>query len=307
MRTTSLLAALGLLAAPSLALAQSAPDADVWRPGKFMAQAVARAVARAKNLTGASAYGFHDASHTLYGAFIHPGRSQSITIALDETKEYIFLAAGDDDVRDLDLFVTSPSGKVLNEDVEKDAAPLVTFSPPVTGRYSVKVQLPAGQEASFCALVVLVKGGYTVPVEQLQQAITRIITYGESVNAKIAPAIFAEHGNWSLAGSILEPREQIRLGGIELPAGRYAFLAAGDAASGDLDLALHDGDEKVGEDADDDAVPRLVGNLRGGKDYAVIVKNLASKGPSLTLSLILDLQAPPPEPPKVERKKPTTL
>jgi hypothetical protein len=63
------------------------------------------------------------------------------TVQLTEGKAYRFLAAGDDDTKDLDLEIQDSSGKVVAQDVSVAADAKVEFTPQMSGRYTVRLRL----------------------------------------------------------------------------------------------------------------------------------------------------------------------
>lgn len=67
------------------------------------------------------------------------GYSQSFT--LDGGRAYLFQGACDQDCSDVDLEVLGPTGASLGQDVELDDRPVVAFTAPQAGEYTVRVWL----------------------------------------------------------------------------------------------------------------------------------------------------------------------
>ena len=81
------------------------------------------------------------------------------TVQLTEGRKYRFLAAGDNDTKDLDLEIQDSTGKTLASDEDIAATAVVDFAPSVSGRYTVRLRLFDSQNEvpCFCFVAVMVK------------------------------------------------------------------------------------------------------------------------------------------------------
>lgn len=81
-------------------------------------------------------------------------RQQEHTVPLNAGACYAIVAAGDQNVEDLDLRVIAPTGNVLGQDVATDSHPVVKICPAISGPHRVQVRMYAG--AGRYALATLV-------------------------------------------------------------------------------------------------------------------------------------------------------
>jgi hypothetical protein len=96
---------------------------------------------------------------TLSSTIIHTGTPVQYEVNLFTGNQYRILAAGDQDLVDLDLYVYDANGAVVAHD-SVGAQPAVEFVPRSSGVYSVA--LYAKQESrsyAFAAMAVISKGG----------------------------------------------------------------------------------------------------------------------------------------------------
>ncbi len=70
--------------------------------------------------------------------------TRDFTIQLEGGKCYAILGVGDNGVRDLDLLLKDESGRMIDEDVETDARPIVRVCPDDTGQYTMTVRMYQG-------------------------------------------------------------------------------------------------------------------------------------------------------------------
>ena len=111
-------------------------------------------------------YEIQDNKAAVGGAYLTPGLTPGekdkawtpvLTVSLDAGKKYRFLAAGDDNAKDVDLEIHDPKGKLLAADVGKEADAIVDFTPKVAGKYTVRVRLFESKQnvSCFCLAVVM--------------------------------------------------------------------------------------------------------------------------------------------------------
>ncbi|MBR9921925.1 MAG: hypothetical protein GYB31_13875 [Bacteroidetes bacterium] len=84
---------------------------------------------------------FHDVDNQwcLFGAIIAEGDSETITNMDLGFEDHIFIAAGDDNLLDADLFLKDSNDNVLEKDVEPDAIPAIRFTTKGTSKYKLEV------------------------------------------------------------------------------------------------------------------------------------------------------------------------
>jgi hypothetical protein len=271
----------------------AAPAADdstkKWVPGQRMTKAAARALGSAKSISDSTDFGF-DYDLSILGAFILTGKSASFTKSLEKGHEYLILGGGDDNVEDLDLLITDENNKKIAEDDQTDAAPLVRFKAPSSGRYTLKATAYKANTGGFCCVVILRKNGWKVPVKNLADALDSLMKACNFLDSKTSDQQYFHSVNnqWALFGSVLEKGQETTIQNIDMGTGKRVILAACDGVASDVDLYVKDRNDKVvvkDEEADNTPICRInTTNYQGAK---ITYKNVASKKPSLVLMTIL--------------------
>jgi len=282
------LAAVALVALAAFAAAAVASD---WTPGKYMNQAMVRVMASTRKVTEKTKYGLDDASSCFIGAYMLEGNLVTTRIPLEGGTEYAFLAGGDDDVKDLDLYVYDADGDVVAKDEAKDSNPVVVFTPKESGKFKVVMKLVSTKDkGSFCAYATLRAGGFDVPTSNLAGAWGKLLGMCQRVYDKLGWAAFHDgDGELCLIGSIMTEGQTLTQGGIELEDRPYAFLGTADSQAQDIDIKLADTDgDIVAQDQESDATP-VVLYSKGGK-VALKLQDAKSKGPTLAMAAIVKLK-----------------
>ena len=124
----------------------------VWAQGSifdYLEQALKRILASATVLNLVN-YDYVS-GNSLFGAYLEEGDYQSLGCNFEKNVNYFILAAGDNDILDLDLALLS-SGEVLLEDTETDANPILQFTPNYSGRMTIRMTNYQSTEANegFC-------------------------------------------------------------------------------------------------------------------------------------------------------------
>ncbi|MEL7266339.1 MAG: hypothetical protein AAFP69_16220, partial [Planctomycetota bacterium] len=134
--------------------------ADDWGPGEAMAQSMLINLALGRAASEKGSLGFSDTCYL--GAFLSPGNNSYMTMTLEGGRLYAFVGATDVDA-DLDILIERESGGIVAKDTKTDNVPIVTFTPPSTGLYTVRLKLYSADQARFCGMMLLQDGGWTVP------------------------------------------------------------------------------------------------------------------------------------------------
>lgn len=261
-----------------------------WQPGTFMAKALARVMAAGRLLSEKTPYGW-DRDICLMGAFLKPKDSIGFGRTLQAGESYVFVAGGDDDVKDLDLFVVDSEGNRVATDSKADATPMVEFSPEKTGQYAVRIRLFGASRASFCALGVFRKNGFDVPVDSLSTAAAKLIAACGKISEKAKGARFHQEPNqWALFGAIMKQGETQTVTNLAPEDANHAFICMGDSNAKNLDLFLLDGSQQsLKEDTDTDANPLVLFATKKGQSYGLRFKNTESSAAALVMTAILDI------------------
>jgi hypothetical protein len=144
------------------------PPAPASAQGKYMAQATQRV---GKLVDDASDTGYKLFSASFGGGILRQGEDNWVALfsqSLESSLEYLVLASGDDDARDVDLEIRDENGKLVAQDIASiDANARIVFRPTATARYTVRIRLYASDrnQPCICVGVLMAKpsaGGSTV-------------------------------------------------------------------------------------------------------------------------------------------------
>lgn len=282
MRIAMTIVLIVILAAPSV-MAQ-----DKWTPGVYMNQAIQNITTMSQYAASLTGYGYNWGVCVM-GSFLDVSEQVGWTVQLEGGVEYMFLGGGDEDAQDIDISIYSSSNKLMEQDVETDATPIVAFTPPVTDNYSIYLKLYSADVASFCSMAILRKGGYDIPLNRLSEASERLLTFGSAVNSNTGGVYFHNYDNqWCLYGVVLNSGEDVTITNIDLGSENHWFMGRSDSVCDDADLYLLDssGNELVQDTATDD-MPLLNYQTKAGERYGLKIRNYSSSGPSMIMTGIL--------------------
>jgi hypothetical protein len=270
---------------------QSLLAADKWTPGQNMRSSMIRLLAPVSTIVDKKEYGF---SQTAYlGAFLRPGGFSFLRTTLTAGTAYLFIGAGNQSARDLDILIEDESGRVVAKDVQVDAVPMVFFTPDQTRPYTLKLHLPAATAPCFCGMALLQKGGgWNVPAGNLDAAMDNMIAHCEDVATRRAAKFLDVPGEWAVIGTILKEGKQNIFSDLRLGTGRRAVVAGGDTATRDIDLYIfRDGlkPKLLDADKDDDASPLVHCVADAAERYGVLIQNSKSDGGTMIMTALLDI------------------
>jgi hypothetical protein len=173
---------------------------------------------------------------SLAGVFLRSGESQSLTVPMDASTGYMVIAAGDEDILDLDVAATTATGRTLAEDDDETALGVLNFTPGESGPVTIELKNYFSLRPGFCAMVVL----RAVPqarleVEELAEAMRSAI-----VGARLwsLTATRFATGGFCLFGGRLGPGEECVLPTFVLPPGRYVAVTGASEQVRDANLAV---------------------------------------------------------------------
>ncbi len=284
---------LGALAASLLVIDPVATSAkSEWTPGKYLKEALVRVMGSTRKLTQKTRYGLDDQSTCFIGAYMEVGANVVSRIPLKAGTQYAFLGGGDNDTKDLDLYVEDDDGNVLVKDDAADANPVVVFEPKEDGKYRIKMKLVSSTASgSFACYATLRDGGFDVPVSNLATATSRLLALCGKINDRLGPVYFHDgHGELCLIGSIMSQGQTLTQSGFVLQDRPYAFVGTADNRAEDIDLKVVDGDnDVVASDEEKDSTPIAV-LPKGGRTVSLKLSDARSKGASLCLATALKLK-----------------
>ena len=129
--------------------------------GRFITEASVR-LTRLVATANKQGYGLQENAFSTGGAWVKQSKDNWVvlyTVKLEEGKKYRFLAAGDEDAKDVDLQVLDADGKVVAQDVKSDPEAVVDFTAAATGSYVVRIRLFDSENnvPCFCLALVMTK------------------------------------------------------------------------------------------------------------------------------------------------------
>jgi hypothetical protein len=285
-----------LFPAVALALAVPAGTASAqdnnWVPGKRFTESYDRVLGSIQRITNTTRYGYVDGVCFL-SAFLNRGQDTRFTREFTAGTKYAVVGGGDNGTVDLDLYILDEDGRVVVKDELTDNIPVVEFTPPRSGRYTIRmVMFDAGKSGGFGSVGILRQGGYEVPVRNQSAALANLVQQANNVNRQVSERVYFSSGGgqWAVYGSIIPEGSELTVYDITPGEGRRAWVTGGDTTVTDVDLFLYDANGRLlVKDEDLDARPLIDFQTRGGEQYSVRIKNVQSRGASLVLVATLSL------------------
>lgn len=256
-RGTSIVVAAMLLVGAGQARAQS----------EYISEAVGRAVTQAGSAGDYSGYGMTTSSFCLLGGWITQGNMLQYSMNLSGGTSYLFVGAGDRDVRDLDISVTDGTNTV--EDTETDNTPFVHVEAQSDTEVTITVTNYQGSgQPDFCCLIILESDGGQANIAGLNQAAQGLVTLINSATG-YATDQAADASSWCILGGLFGQGGELGMTRT-FTRGNYMLVGWGDTRAKDLDAFVQGPNgEEVAADTETDSTPVVTfnvqakGNLRG--------------------------------------------
>jgi hypothetical protein len=199
-------------------------------------EALVRVVGQA--IRGNLANNDYDGSGCLFGYLLNAGAEKGMTRPFQAGRTYLILGAGDNDVSDLDMWIT-PEGQDqvrLVQDTDPDPVPGFRFTPPWSGKFTVHINNVQSRGPSFCCFVVLVQVNRpTLAAIQMSEALDRAIALGR-LRGLFAKS-FPQNGLVLFGGNFFQ-NDASSSYDLALPADKYVAMATGSANVQDVDLFI---------------------------------------------------------------------
>lgn len=131
-----------LLALSAVAIAHTRVQAQEGQ-GKYITDASIR-LTRLVAAANKDGYTLQDNSFSIGGGWLKQSKERWIplySLKLEEGKKYRFIAAGDEDAKDVDLEIVDADGKRVALDDKTDPEAVVDFVPKASGTYQVRIRL----------------------------------------------------------------------------------------------------------------------------------------------------------------------
>ncbi|MFQ5648552.1 MAG: hypothetical protein ACE5IY_01300 [bacterium] len=232
----------------------------------------------------------------LFGVYLAKGSSHSLNMHFDKDVTYLVLAAGDDDIIDMDLALLSSAGTLLQKDTENDATPLLHFTPNYSGNMTLKISNYNSARAGFCVMVVLRQSSSgNFSMYEIAQALDNVIK-----NAQITYLFSSRfaRGTFCLFGGRLSKGADTYLYNTQPPPGEYAMVGAGSNNLSDVDLFIvkqrqrdYISGTEIAKDTATDNHPLCTFTVYRDRYYLLKHKNYSSRGdsPGFVFSILLEL------------------
>jgi hypothetical protein len=227
------------------------PAADLIRykaedVAKFMNQAVVRVTNIANQAKGVGNLGYENGVSIL-GGWIQQNKSLSVTYNLPAGVDYVFIAGGDNDATRVDLEVLDANNTVLARDNANAADSVVAFTPQVAAKYTLRLSLVQAKNnvPCVCALVILKKNGWNVPVQNLDKAVGKVMKALDLVDKEAQKLgkridLFQGNGQWAFYGGVLNPGQNMSMTNLNFGFGDRFYLGVGDDFATVTHLQLED-------------------------------------------------------------------
>ena len=273
--------------------------------GPFLVQAMTRVTNLAANAKQLGGYGYND-NISIMAAWVEGKRSISFGYPLTAGTDYLFLAAGDNDARDIDLAITDNyDNRTVALDQGSEPEAIAPFTPRFTGSYTLKLTLFSSRDnlPCICSLVVLKRDGWAVPFKNLDNATSALATLVTDLNRVHGPKrnkkfdFRSAPNQWAVFGGVLKEGASLKVTNMDLGYGERAMVGVCDGVSEKLDLHLLNRSSLViGKQSQADAKPFFFAPQSQGPGYGLRLRNSSSpRGGSLVMMGVLDcLPVSPP-------------
>lgn len=266
----------------------SGAQAQAESQSAYISECVGNAVKQAQAAGDYSGYGMVSNSFCLLGGWITKGHMLQYSLTLQEGHSYLFVGAGDRDVKDLDLSVSDGTNEVKDE--ETDNTPFVHVTAESTVEVTITLTNYDGSgEPDFCAMIILEDEGGQANINSLNQAASGLCQMIDAVGNEWETDKASDGSSWCLMGGLMGTGGELGLSRSFSP-GTYILVGWGDSRAGDVDAAVQNGDgEEVAADTETDNTPVVPFEV-SGKSPLVGTLNLKmaqAKGNAFAICAVL--------------------
>jgi desulfoferrodoxin (superoxide reductase-like protein) len=257
----------------------------------YIEDGVARCVAAAKKLKDMTGFEARSNGMSLIGTFQEVDGEYVLNVKLLAGKEYVFVAAGDPDVKDLDLKVVEDN-KVIAEDDADDNVPVVAVTAEEDTQVKLKMTLvdaPSG-ESHFCVLMLLEKGGTGGKLARLEKVAKQINDAAAAIIDKGKLEFDRSPNRSCLIAGLIANGEELPFTRPFLGDTDFLVIGAADEFCKDLDLEILDGEKVIAKDEDEDATPVAKFSVKSDRRCKINVIMHESMKPSFAVVAVLTPQ-----------------
>lgn len=238
------------------ALLFTATTAQAWE-APYVEEGIGRCMAAAKKMKDLSGFGARSEGLCLIGGFMEDDGEMTWKCKLKGGREYIFVASGDKDVKDLDLEAWEGEKMIVKDSLD-DNVPIVGLTVEADCDVTMKLKLadaPGGGQKHFTVMIMLEDGGTGGSLSQLERVAKQLNAACEGVTDKGDLELDQAPNTICLAAALLDDGADRSFNRTFSRDRNYIMIGAGDDACVDLDLeVLHD-DKVISKDEATDAVP----------------------------------------------------
>ena len=256
-------------------------------------------VAVAGKIALAGGYQFLDIG-PLFGTLLRAGQRVEETFELRQGQQYVFLAGGDDDANDVDLYLYDASGNLVVKDSHRDRSALMQFRAPRTARYRVVLSVDkSGPRGAFCAMSVLTRDrshSFEMRAESLLDTLVRLEAsflilekaLRENLNQDLHLQFHSGNNTWLLMGAILNHKSSVSSDPKRFPSGEYIGITLGEESCSDANLYINDASgRQLLRGTDTQSFSFVAFNGGSGDPLSLQMENAYSRRPSLLLTAVL--------------------
>ena len=239
-----------------IALFATSATAFAWE-APYVEEGIGRCMAAAKKMKDVSGFGARSDGICLIGGFMEDEGEMTWKCKLKGGKEYIFVASGDTDVKDLDLEAWEGE-TLIARDALDDNVPIVGLTVEADCDVTMKLKLadaPGGGQKHFTVMIMLEAAGTGGSLGQLERVAKQLNDACAGITDKGDLEFDQAQNTICLAAALLEDGADRSFNRTFSKDRNYIMIGAGDDACVDLDLeVLHD-DKVISKDEATDASP----------------------------------------------------
>lgn len=257
---------------------------------EYLTQSLAKVVAMASLLNLAD-YDYNS-GNSLFGYYLSEGSERGLRYSFEKNRSYVILAAGDDDIVDLDLSITDENGREILSDKNQEPMAFLEFRPKYSGTYVINIKNYESYQTGFCSYVVLRNTGSGLfSLDDITEALQNALKLAQ------AGGIFAKQfpqDRMVLFGGRYQEDDSNSVWDIGLESGRYMFLAAGSNNINDVDITVieqyqlnNSSGETVCRDNESNDVAFCEFRAISRERYCLTLKNYDSQGSGFVFGVLL--------------------
>lgn len=203
----------------------------------------------------------YDAGDCLFSYYLSEDVDDGKEYYFEEGQEYLIVAAGDDNVVDVDLIVTDEQDQEILTDSSEDSSAVIEFMPAYTGNYTIHIKNYKSDQDGFCSYVVLRKtDGNYIPESLIYDAFSNALNLAREESE--FPSFPVNH--LVMFGGYYAQEQNAAVECIDNEEKDYVFFAAGDNVITDVNALV------VKKDMSKNKAPTEVYEGNGPENYEIL-------------------------------------